>query len=240
MRTVPAVNGRTFDAVLFDMDGTLIDSTPAVERSWATWSVEYGLTRSALAAGHGRPASQLVRTVVSPEQVEPAMRRIAELELADTHDITVLPGGAELLASLPAGRVAIVTSATRALATARITAAGLFAPAVVVTFDDVSNGKPDPEPFLTGAARLGVDPSRCLVVEDAPAGVDAGRAAGCATLAVTTTSRSEDLNADLVVDSLSRVSIATGPDGFYLLVDRARTSSLNRAAGTPPAPAGRR
>ena len=88
----------------------------------------------------------------------------------------------------------------------------------LVTFDDVLHGKPDPEPFLTGAARLGVDPRRCLVVEDAPAGIRAGQAAGCATLAVTTTSLRADLHADLVVDSLTEVSIVAGPDGFSLLV----------------------
>ncbi len=214
----PAIVGRTFDAVLFDMDGTLVDSTPAVERSWATWGIEHGLTRSALAAGHGQPAAQLVTALLPADQVEHGLARISELELNDTHDITILPGAMELLTALPADRVAIVTSATRALAIARITAAGLPAPAAVVTFDDVTHGKPHPEPFLTGAARLGIDPARCLVVEDAPAGIAAGRAAGCATLAVTTTSTRDQLHADLVVDSLADVSIVSGPDGFSLLV----------------------
>lgn len=219
--TVPlrsALAGRTFDAVLFDMDGTLVDSTPAVERSWAAWGSEYGLTRSALEAGHGQPAAQLVRALLAADQVEAGLLRIAELELTDVHDITILPGAVELMTSLPEDQIAIVTSATRPLAMARISAAGLIAPAVVVTFDDVSRGKPHPEPFLTGAARLGVDPSRCLVVEDAPAGITAGRAAGCLTLAVTTTSRRADLDADLVVDSLTEVSIVRGPDGFSLLL----------------------
>ncbi len=214
----PAIGGRTFDAVLFDMDGTLVDSTPAVERSWATWGTEYGLTRSALEAGHGQPASQLVTSLLPPADVAQGLARIAELELADVHDITILPGAVALLNALPQDRVAIVTSATRALAAARIAAAGLSAPAAVVTFDDVTKGKPDPEPFLLGAARLGIDPSRCLVVEDAPAGIAAGRAAGCATLAVTTTSSRDQLHADLVVDSLAEVSIVAGPDGFSLLV----------------------
>ena len=177
-----------------------------------------GLPRSALEAGHGQPASQLVTALLGGDRVAQGLARIAELELADVHDITILPGAVELLAALPADRVAIVTSATKALATARIAAAGLPAPAVVVTFDDVRHGKPNPEPFLTGAARLGIDPSRCLVVEDAPAGVAAGRAAGCATLAVTTTSTRAQLDADLVVDSLAEVSIVAGPDGYSLLV----------------------
>jgi len=204
--------------VLFDMDGTLIDSTAAVERSWATWGDEHGLTQSALEAGHGRPASQLVSLLLGPDRVAAGLARIAELELADVEGITVLPGAVELMSALPADRIAIVTSATRALATARIQAAKLPAPAVIVTFDDVRLGKPDPEPFLTGAARLGIDPARCLVVEDAPAGVAAGRAAGCATLAVTTTSSRDLLDADIVVDSLSEVSIVRGGNGFSLLV----------------------
>ncbi len=214
----PAIGGRTFDAVLFDMDGTLVDSTPAVERSWAIWGREYGLTRSALEAGHGQPASQLVRMLLPADQVGCGLDRIAQLEMQDVDDITVLPGAAELLAAVPADRAAIVTSATRELAVARIRAAGLRAPAAVVTFDDVTNGKPDPEPFLLGAARLGIDPRRCLVVEDAPAGIAAARAAGCATLAVTTTSSRADLDADLVVESLTQVAIVAGPDGFSLLV----------------------
>lgn len=213
-----ALGGRTFDAVLFDMDGTLVDSTPAVERSWAIWGAEYGLTRSVLEAGHGQPASQLVRAVLGPDRLDEGLRRIADLELHDIEDITVLPGAAALLAAVPADRAAIVTSATRELAMARITAAGLAAPAALVTFDDVTHGKPDPEPFLTGAARLGVDPRRCLVVEDAPAGIAAAQAAGCATLAVTTTSLRSDLHADLVVDSLTEVAIVPGPDGFTLRV----------------------
>jgi len=117
---------------------------------------------------------------------------------------------------MPAHRVAIVTSATRVLATARLHAAGLTPPAVVVTFDDVTHGKPHPEPFLAGASRLDIDPTRCLVVEDSPAGIQAGRAAGCVTLGVTTTSARAELDADVIVDSLSEVAIVHGPNGFSL------------------------
>ncbi|MEK8225961.1 HAD-IA family hydrolase [Oerskovia sp. M15] len=112
------------------------------------------------------------------DQVEAAYARIHELELLDNDGVRLLPGTVDAFASLPATRQAIVTSCTRPLAAARIAAAGLVPPAVVVTADDVTHGKPDPDPFLLGAERLGVDPSRCLVVEDAPVGVASGRAAG--------------------------------------------------------------
>jgi mannitol-1-/sugar-/sorbitol-6-phosphatase len=129
----------------------------------------------------------------------------------------VLPGAVEALAALPAGRAAVVTSCTRLLAHARIEAAGLVAPGVVVTASDVTHGKPDPEPFVLGARRLGADPARCLVVEDAPAGLQAGRAAGAATLAVVTTHPAGDLDADVVVPSLADVRFRTGPDGVRVV-----------------------
>ena len=116
-----------------------------------------------------------------------AIARITELELADVDDIVVLPGAAEALASLVGAKNAIATSCTIPLAQARIRAAQLVPPSMLITADDVARGKPHPDPFLEAAERLGVDPTRCLVVEDAPMGLEAARAAGCFTLAVVTT-----------------------------------------------------
>jgi sugar-phosphatase len=205
---------QEFDAVIFDMDGTLIDSTPAVERAWATWAEEHGLTREDLAGNHGVPSAGVVRKVLPDDQHDAAIDRINTLELEDVHDIVVLPGAAEALAALASTKNAIATSCTIPLARARIAAAHLVSPSVLVTADDVLHGKPAPDPFLEAAKRLGVDPTRCLVVEDAPAGLQAARAAGCFTLAVVTTTARDKLFADAVVDNLSAVTFEVTETGI--------------------------
>lgn len=204
---------RRFAAVLFDLDGTLVDSTAAVLRSWLAWAAERGIEPARLQGYHGVPARAIVSDLVPAAEVEPATARITELELLDVRGITVLPGAAEALLALPAGRAAIVTSCTSPLAAARVGATRLEAPDVLVTADDVERGKPDPEPYLLGASRLGVAPDECLVVEDAPSGLAAARAAGMATLAVTTTTARELLAADAVVGTLADVLLTAGPDG---------------------------
>ena len=205
---------QEFDAVIFDMDGTLIDSTPAVDRAWAQWASEHGLTRADLAGNHGVPSAGVVRKVLPADRQEAAIARINELELHDLQGIVVLPGASEALAALHSAKNAIATSCTIPLANARIGAAQLVRPSVVVTADDVQRGKPAPDPFLEAAKRLGVDPTRCLVVEDAPAGLEAARAAGCFTLAVVTTTASEDLYADAVVPNLASVKFEVTETGI--------------------------
>ena len=218
-----AFAGRTFDAVLFDMDGTLIDSVPAVDRNWRRWAAEHGIPDAdEFSVPHGTPARSVIAGLVPADHVDAAYERIHELELADNEGVTILPGTRDALAALPQERHAIVTSCTRPLAAARMTASGLVAPDVVVTADDVTHGKPDPSPFLLGARRLGVDPARCLVVEDAPAGITAARAAGCAVLAVTGTHSAEDLAAadpapDALATGLAAVRFTAGPDGVRVV-----------------------
>jgi mannitol-1-/sugar-/sorbitol-6-phosphatase len=199
------LEGRDFAAVLFDMDGTLIDSTPVVLRSWVRWAQEEGLDPARLAHSHGIPARGIVEALLPAERVDAAVTRIEQIELGDTEGITVLPGAAAALLALQGGHSAIVTSCTRPLAAARIDATGLVAPSLVVTASDVERGKPHPDPFLLAARRLGADPADCLVVEDAPGGLTAARSAGCATLAVTTTTAPADLDADAVVATLADV-----------------------------------
>lgn len=210
--TLGALDGRDFAAVLFDMDGTLIDSIPVVVRSWLRWAQEEEVDPRRLVGFHGVPARGIAERLLPPERVDAAVARIEAIETADTEGITVLPGTVEALAALAGDldtqRCAIATSCTRVLADARIAATGLPVPDVVVTASDVERGKPHPDPFLLAAQRLGVDPADCLVVEDAPGGLEAARAAGCATLAVTTTTAPADLIADAVVDTLADVRFA--------------------------------
>ena len=208
------LSDEVFEAVIFDMDGTLIDSTPAVARAWTTWATEYGLTAAELGRHHGVPSASVVRAVVTDDRYPAALARINELEITDVEDIVVLPGAAEALASLVGAKNAIATSCTVPLARARIAAARLVPPSILVTADDVTRGKPAPDPFLEAARQLGVDPKRCLVVEDAPKGLEAAHAAGCFTLAVVTTTPRDHLAADAVVDDLSHVRFETTSAGI--------------------------
>jgi sugar-phosphatase len=176
-------------AVLLDMDGTLVDSDAAVERSWRAWAAEYPVDpgRGPLVA-HGLPALGNVRRLrpdLSEDEAAAAARYQLELEYVDVADITAAPGAPGLLAELDRLGLpwAVVTSADPPLARTRLAAAGIR-PALLVTIDDVRAGKPDPEGYLLAARKLGVDPRRCLVVEDAEAGVTAGRAAGAVVAAL--------------------------------------------------------
>jgi mannitol-1-/sugar-/sorbitol-6-phosphatase len=205
---------EVFDAVIFDLDGTLIDSTPAVIRAWDTWAKEHGLAPMDLSAHHGTPSASVVRALLPEHLHEAGIQRITEIETADLHDVVMLPGAREALASLASAKNAIATSCTVPLAEARIAAANLVPPSVLVTADDVAHGKPHPEPFLEAARRLDVDPRHCLVVEDAPSGLQAARAAGCFTLAVVTTTLREALDADAIVSDLSEVRFDADQTGI--------------------------
>ncbi|MFJ4161463.1 HAD-IA family hydrolase [Microbacterium testaceum] len=208
---------REFDAVLFDLDGTLVDSTASVVRSWRRFAEHFDVPMEALHANHGQPARTLVSLLLPAERGAEAIAHVTGLEVADAVGLTPIRGAADFFASVPAERRAIVTSGSVPIATARLAAAGYERPAVFVTVDDVVNGKPDPEPFLLAAERLGVNPSRCLVVEDAPAGIAAARAAGCAVIALTGTTAEEELTADLVVDGLDAVRLEVTASGTLRL-----------------------
>ena len=182
-----------FAAVLSDLDGVLVDSMAATARAWAAWGDRHGLDGVAIqAANHGKPAGEVVGAFVPPERVAEEAAILERLEVADTEGVVALPGAAGVLA-LPV--VAIATSCVAPLARARIGAAGLEAPPVLVTSDQVAAGKPAPDSYLLAAERLGLDPADCLVLEDAPAGVAAGRAAGATVWAVSTTHPPGELGA---------------------------------------------
>ncbi|MEV4638888.1 HAD-IA family hydrolase [Actinoplanes sp. NPDC049548] len=190
------------EAVLFDMDGTLVDSDAAVERAWRTWAAEYGADPAAvLAVAHGAPAERTVRLVrpdLDDAAVATAATRQLELQYDDLSDVVATPGAIELLAGLRLPW-AVVTSADVRLAKARLGAAGIDVP-VLVTVEDISRGKPDPEGYLRGAELLGVPPARCLVVEDAEVGVAAGRAAGATVAAL------KGIAADIMIEDLAELA----------------------------------
>ncbi|MDR6692479.1 sugar-phosphatase [Microbacterium sp. 1154] len=213
---------REFDAVLFDLDGTLVDSTASVVRSWRRFAEHFDVPMQALHANHGQPARTLVSLLLPAERGAEAIAHVTDLEVTDAAGLTPVRGAAAFFASVPADRRAIVTSGSVPIATARLAAAGYEHPDVFVTVDDVVHGKPHPEPFLLAAERLGVDPARCLVVEDAPAGIAAARAAGCAVIALTGTTAEEELAADLLIDGLDAVRLEVTASGALRLRPNAR------------------
>lgn len=198
--------------VLLDADGTLVDSTAAVERTWRAWADEYAVDAEAvLRVCHGRRSEETIAQFVPAGRVDAAVARLDELELADLGDVVACPGATGFIARLGDVPWAIVTSGIVPLVAARLEAAGLPRPSVLVTAEDVTEGKPDPQGYRLAAGKLGLDPGQCAVLEDAPAGVRAGRAAGAAVIAVTTTHPAEDLEeADAIVSSLDEIGVRTG------------------------------
>ncbi|MGP3684876.1 HAD-IA family hydrolase [Streptomyces sp. IBSNAI002] len=209
------------EALLFDNDGTLVSSMESVHRCWTRWAREYEISEEEFARVelHGRPAAEIIAELLPAGVRAEALARIETLEVEDVAGgVVLLPGTKDLLSALPAGRWAVVTSATRPLAEARLREAGIDFPEMVAA-EDITRGKPDPEPFLLAARRLGVDPARCVVFEDAPAGLAAGRAAGMRTVALTTTHAAADLDADVVVRDLSAVSVQVEDGGLTIGTD---------------------
>lgn len=205
---------------MFDMDGILISSIGSVERSWRKWAALRGI--DAARAGqiaHGRRAIDTLRALCPERDVEAELKIVEDFEIADNDGLTVLPGVMELLTSLPADRWAVVTSATEKLALARLAGAGIPGPRRLVTAEQVTHGKPHPEPFVKGAKLLGLEPRECVVFEDAPSGAEAGRAAGCTVVATTFSHRAEELEAaDYLVSDLRGVYARIDGDGLLLEV----------------------
>lgn len=199
------------DAFLFDLDGVLIDSTPAVARVWIRWAGERGFDPdSVVRRAHGRPSLTTIRELLPNSDHELENRELERREIEDLEGVVPLPGTAVLLSALPGNCWTIVTSSTRSLAAIRLQTAGLPAPARFITSSDVVNGKPHPEPFLRAAALLATDPLNCIVVEDAPAGVLAGKAAGARVLAFPTTVREAELRqagADWIAQDCAAITL---------------------------------
>jgi sugar-phosphatase len=196
-------------ALLFDLDGVLINSTPAVERVWRRWAIEHGFNpNDVVARAHGRPSLMTVSEFLPDADHEAENREVERREIADLEGVLPLPGALDLLAGLPPDRWTIVTSCTRALAEVRIRAAGLPLPKKMITSNDITHGKPHPEPYLKGASVLGFPPTECVVVEDVPAGVCAGKDAGAKVIALKTTvqeSALREAGADWVLNSCADI-----------------------------------
>jgi mannitol-1-/sugar-/sorbitol-6-phosphatase len=196
------------DAVLLDMDGTLVDSTECVIRHWRIWTERHYLDLDkVLEVSHGRPTIETMKLVAPHLASMEEVRWLEAAESADLDGIKPMRGALPFVAALPADRWAVVTSAPRSMAGVRLGRAGLHVPSTLVCSDDVQKGKPDPEPYLRAAGLLGVAPKRCLVFEDAPAGIESARSAGMEVIALTTTFPPERLGAHIYLADFAGVSV---------------------------------
>jgi mannitol-1-/sugar-/sorbitol-6-phosphatase len=203
----------TCAALLFDLDGVLINSTPAVARVWRRWAIEHGFDPDEVVSrAHGRPSITTVAEYLPNADHEAENREVERREIEDLEGVVPLPGALELLASLPENRWTIVTSCTRPLAEVRIRAAGLPLPKKMITSNDITYGKPNPEPYLKAASMLGFPPADCVVLEDVPAGIRAGKAAGARVVAFRTTVRQRELceaGADWILNNCSDIHLTS-------------------------------
>jgi sugar-phosphatase len=210
----------TCSALLFDLDGVLIDSTPAVTRVWKQWANEHGFDPEEVTyKAHGRPSIDTIRDFLPDSDYELENREVERREVEDLEGVVTLPGARELLDSLPWDKWTIVTSCTRPLAEARLAAAGLPVPKLMVTSNDIDNGKPHPEPYLKGASLLGFPATDCIVLEDVPAGIRAGKSSGARVIAFRTTMVESELRnagADWVVNDCRAVTLASSNEALRL------------------------
>lgn len=208
------------NGLLFDNDGVLVDSTAAVEGSWRAFASWYDLpANDVLGRVHGRRSRDVIAHYADRLPVDPdeAFARYIDACVHEFADVDLLPGAVDIIASLPARGWAVVTSGTKIVTQARWSAAGMPEPPVLISAEDVSAGKPEPDPYRTAAERLQLDPADCLAIEDSPAGLISARAAGCKTLALLTTHQPDDLDADWVTSDLTAVRIHSN-NGFDVSV----------------------
>jgi mannitol-1-/sugar-/sorbitol-6-phosphatase len=217
-------------AALFDLDGVLVNSTIAVERVWRKWAHAHNIDPdSIMEKAHGRRSLETLRLVAPHLDAEKENLIVERMEIEDKEGIVSIAGANELLESLPPERFMIVTSATAALAAARLQYAGFRVPERMVTSEDVDRGKPFPEPYQKGAAALGFAPADCVVFEDTPAGIQAGKAAGMRVVALTSTYDAEELTAaDAIIDSLAAVKARLQKGILCLELGVGSTAALSR------------
>jgi len=196
-------------AVLFDLDGVLVDSTRSVERQWRAWAREQGIDGDkVMAVAHGVRTIEVIRAVAPHLEAEAEVRKLESREADDRDGVAVMPGAVELVRAIPEGLWCVVTSGTRHLATARLKLTGIPIPRVLVAAEDVTHGKPHPEPYLKGAELLGVNPDKCLVIEDAPAGIRSAHRGGMKVIALTSSYPASVLSeADAIVARLVQIQV---------------------------------
>lgn len=220
-------------AILFDLDGVLVDSTGAVDREWREWARRKGVDGDAvMAIAHGVRTIEVIRRVAPHLDADAEAWEIENEEASDQHGVRVMPGAVALVQSIPEGLWGVVTSGTQLLASARLRFCGLPVPRVLVTADDVEHGKPHPEPYLKGAEKLGFKPEDCLVIEDAPAGIRAGRAARAKVIGLASTYPASKLGeADTVVAGLGQIQV--GADGGARLRISVATAKADSSLVSP-------
>jgi sugar-phosphatase len=220
------------DEILFDLDGTLIDSIPAVEEAWRQWAAAESVDIGENPGFHGRTARDIVASLVSPDRVTAAVERLSVLEQNPQLPVPIRPGVIELLAALPVERWAIVTSAARLVALARLAVAGLAVPSLLISGDDVTDGKPHPEPYFAGRRRPELGAS-AVAFEDTVTGLRSARAAGCITVGVLGTQPAELLAeyADAVVGSLADVAVVSIGESIVLSLALAREQEDDTTPG---------
>ena len=208
-------------AILFDLDGVLVDSTRAVDLEWREWAARKGVDGDAvMAIAHGVRTIEVIRRVAPQLNAEEEAAAIENHEAHDQRGVVVMPGAIDLVKSIPEARWGVVTSGSRLLARNRLMHCGLPVPEVLVTSDDVLNGKPDPEPYLKGAGQMGLAPGECLVIEDAPAGIQSARSGGMRVIGMASTYHPEKLaDADAVVRGFAQISVNGNGSGLRILVE---------------------
>jgi mannitol-1-/sugar-/sorbitol-6-phosphatase len=201
-------------AILFDLDGVLVNSTGSVDRQWRAWARERGIDEEkVIAIAHGVRAVEVIRAVAPQLDAIGEVRALEKREAADHKGVAVMPGAVDLVRTIPEGRWGVVTSGSRELASERLRLAGISVPETLVTAEDVVNGKPHPEPYLKGAKLLGVTPQDCLVIEDAPAGIRSAHAGGMKVIGFASTYGKEKLtDADAVVSGFGDLSVTIEKD----------------------------